>query len=176
MNQEWGMYGPRNRAYCPPTRPAQSRPVHDAAGDHPAQAHCTNSVPPRMYIRNGLATPPGHTTVQTGCAYAGGEARIPQYGGTCAVKRLQGKLQRAACHTIQIRATCSDATLFPPKTFFARPVMATAPCAQQPHRLCLRLMALLVRFNPFADHERVRAHYSRLTAPLFLEHFTFEKV
>ena len=31
MNQEWGMYGPRNRAYCPPTRPAQSRPVHDAA-------------------------------------------------------------------------------------------------------------------------------------------------
>ena len=30
-------------------------------------------------------------------------------------------------HTVQIRATCSDATLFPPKTFFARPVMATAP-------------------------------------------------
>ena len=32
-----------------------------------------------------------------GQEYAGGEARIPQYGGTCAVKRLQGKLQRAAC-------------------------------------------------------------------------------
>ena len=79
-------------------------------------------------------------------------------------------------HTIQIRATCSGATLFPPKTFFARPVMATAPCAPPPHRLCLRLMALLVRFNPFADHERVRTHCSRLTAPLFLEHFTLEKV
>ena len=105
----------------------RAAPVHDAAGDHPAQAHCTNSVPLRMYIRNGLATPPGRTTVQTGCAYAGGEVHIPQQGSTCAVKRLQSKLQRAACHTIQIRAACSDATLFPPKTFFARPVMATAP-------------------------------------------------
>ena len=79
-------------------------------------------------------------------------------------------------HTIQIRATCSGATLFPPKTFFARPVMATAPCTPSPHRLCLRLMALLVRFNPFADHERVRTHCPRFKAPLFLEHFTFEKV
>ena len=65
---------------------------------------------------------------------------------------------------------------FPAKNIFARPVMATAPCAPPPHRLCLRLMALLVRFNPFADHERVRTHCSRLTAPLFLEHFTLEKV